>query len=474
MKSLQLLVSLLLCLAWSAPAAERRPNFLFILGDNLGRDWFGCYGADNSVTPNIDRLAAGGVRFQHCYVTPLCSTTRVQLLTGRYGYSTGWHTHHDAATYGGGGLDPKRETTFARALRDGGYATVIAGKWQINDLYDQRDALKQHGFDEHLVWTGALVGEGLAEARWQASIAPGGNREYESRYHDPVVFRNGARETLTGKFGPDVFADSLVEFMARHREQPFIAYYACPLTHIPTVTTPLSPDPNAPQREQFAGMVRYFDTQVGRLEKELERLGLRENTIIIVTTDNGTAKNLGGMVGGKQVVGGLGTFTENSLDVPLIVNCPTRVAAGRVSKALVDCSDFFPTLLDLAGVPTPKGLKIDGRSFAAQLTPNAEPPPGREWIFAQYAGERVIRDHQFKLYTSGACFDVEADPLEKNDLAGSTDQKIVAARTHLQQALNSLPADASLGFEFRSSSAFNAKAGKVRPGMKPKEAAKVK
>ena len=219
-----------------SPAADSRPNFLFILGDNLGRDWFGCYGADNSITPNIDRLAAAGTRFQHCYVTPLCSTTRVQLLTGRYGYSTGWHTHHDAATYGGGGLDPKRETTFARALRDAGYATAIAGKWQINDLYDQRDALKQHGFDEHLVWTGALVGEGLAEARWQASIAPGGKREYESRYHDPVIFRNGVRETLTGKFGPDVYADHLVDFMARHREKPFIAYYACPLTHVPTVT----------------------------------------------------------------------------------------------------------------------------------------------------------------------------------------------------------------------------------------------
>lgn len=471
MKHLILFASLLFFCS-PATAADTRPNFLFILGDNLGRDWFGCYGADKSITPNIDRLAATGTRFTHCYVTPLCSTTRTELLTGRYGYSTGWHTHHDAATYGGGGLDPKRETTFARALRDGGYATAIAGKWQINDLYEQRDALKQHGFDEHLVWTGALEGEGLAEARWKASIAPGGKREYESRYQDPVVFRNGARETLTGKFGPDVFADSLVDFMGRHRQQPFIAYYACPLTHIPTVPTPLSPDPKAPQREQFAGMVSYFDTQVGRLEKELERLGLRENTIIIVTTDNGTAKNLGGMVGDKQVVGGLGTMSENGLDVPLIVNCPARVAADRVSKALVDCSDFFPTLLDLAGVPIPAGLKIDGRSFAPQLARNAEPPPGREWIFAQYAGERVVRDQRFKLYSTGALFDMDADPLEQNDLASNTDDKIVAARTHLQQALKGLPPDASLGFEFRSASAFNAKAGKVRPGTKSKKPTK--
>jgi arylsulfatase A-like enzyme len=468
---LTLLILSSLAATFPARAAERRPNFLFILADNVGRDWFSCYGSDNP-TPNIDKLAAGGTRFQHCYVTPLCSTTRVQLLTGRYGFSTGWHTHHDAAIYGGGGLDPKRETTWARALRDAGYATAIAGKWQINDLYDQRDALKQHGFDEHLVWTGALVGEGLAEARWKASIAPGGNRELESRYWDPIVFRNGAHETLTGKFGPDEYAGFLTDFMARHREKPFIAYYACPFVHIPTVTTPLSPDKNAPEREQFAGMVRYMDAQVGRLVADVERLGLRDNTIIIFLPDNGTPAKLSGMVGGKKAAGGLGTLSENGLDVPLIVNCPARVATNRESKALVDCSDFFPTLMELAGAPTPRGLAVDGKSFAAQLRRNAEPPPGREWIFAQYAGERVMRDQRFKLYASGGLFDVEAHPLEKNDLAASADREVVAAKQRLQQALATLPPkDAELGFPFRSSSAFNAKEGKGK-AAKPKGAPK--
>src|SRR5262245_61692194 len=117
-----------------ASAAERRPNFLIILADNIGKDWFGCYGADGGHTPNIDWLAATGVRFKHCYVTPLCSTTRVQFLTGRYGFSTGWHTHHDAGFYGGGGLVSTRERTWAGVLRDTGYATCITGKWQIDDL----------------------------------------------------------------------------------------------------------------------------------------------------------------------------------------------------------------------------------------------------------------------------------------------------------------------------------------------------
>jgi arylsulfatase A-like enzyme len=445
-------------------AASPKPNFLVILADNLGKDWFGCYGADGGHTPEIDRLAAEGVRFKHCYVTPLCSTTRVQFLTGRYGFHTGWVLHHDAAFYGGGGFDWKREITWARALRDAGYATCITGKWQINDLYDQKDALKQHGFDEHLVWTGALVGSGVAEERWKASIAPGGHREIESRYWDPIVFRNGEHLEMKGKFGPEAYLDYLVNFMARHREgQPFVAYYACPFMHIPTVPTRLVPDKNASQREQFTGMVRSMDGQVGQLVKELERLGLRENTIVLFMTDNGTPRTLPGTFGGKPAAGGLGTLSENGLDVPLIVNGPARgVPQGRLSEALVDCSDVFPTLLELAGVQTPAGVPIDGRSFAAEVGGSRKGWQPREWVFAQIGEERAVREKRFKWYSTGKLFDVENDPLEKDDLSASGDQEAVSAKQRLQGVLKSLPPDADIGFEIRSSSVFNAKAGKAR------------
>ena len=325
------LMSVVLCLlactgASAADAAERPPNFLFILGDNLGKDWFGCYGSEEQCTPQIDKLAAGGVRFEHCYMTALCSTSRAALLTGRYGFRTGWQTHHDAAIYGGGGFDWQRETTFARVLQTAGYATAITGKWQINDLYEQPDALKRHGFEEHLVWTGALEGEGNAEGRWRASLAAG--REMESRYWDPVVFKNGQRLEMRGRFGPDVYVEYLLDFIQRQRDRPFLAYYATPLTHIPVVTTPGSPQKDAAERDQFAGMVRYLDQQVGHLLSELERLGLRERTIIVFTTDNGSPRRLGGSVAGKRVPGGLGTQSEPGIDVPLIVNCPGAGSAG--------------------------------------------------------------------------------------------------------------------------------------------------
>jgi arylsulfatase A-like enzyme len=435
-------------------AAERGPNILFILADNLGKDWFGCYGSDEGTTPNIDRLASGGVRFRHCYMTALCSTSRAAIYTGRYGFRTGWHTHHDAAIYGGGGLDWQREITIARVLKNAGYATALTGKWQINDLYEQTDALAQHGFDEHLVWTGALVGEGTADHRWRASVAPGGKRELESRYWDPVVFRNGERLVMSGKFGPDEYLNYLVDFMERHKERPFLACYASPLTHVPPVTTPNSTHADAADREKYIGMVRYLDEQVGRLVAALERLGLRENTIVVFTTDNGSSRHFSGTVGGKVVPGGLGTQTEPGLDTPLIVNCPGRVETSRVSDALVDCSDFFPTFADLAGVSPPAGLTIDGRSFTAELDNLPDTRSARDFVFTQYAGVRVVRDRRYKLYSDGRLFDVAADWLEQSNLASAQSPEAVSARTRLQSVLDRLPQDANLPFAARSQSAF--------------------
>jgi arylsulfatase A-like enzyme len=463
-------LSLALTLVCSALTADRPPNFLVILADNLGRDWIGCYGADQKVTPNIDRLAATGVRLETFYVTPLCSTTRVALYTGRYGYSTGWHTHHDAGHYGGGGLDPRRETTWARELRSAGYATAVTGKWQINDLYAEPEVIQAHGFDKHSLWTGAYVGEGDGDQRWKAGQAhPGGERhEIESRYWDPVLFRNGRREELKGKFGPDVFVEHLVEFMERNRDRPFLAFYSSPLTHLPVVRTLSSPDGAGSEREQFAGMVRHLDEQVGRLEAALVRLGLREHTIVFFITDNGTTGSVAGRVGGRQWPAGLGRLNEPGLSVPFIASCPARLAQGRVSRALTDCTDFFPTLLELAGVKPEKNVRLDGQSFAAQLAPGAEPPGRREWIFSMYDVKRVVRDQRFKLYSTGEFFDLAADPVEANNLAVSVNGAAADARRRLAGVLDQMPPSEKLPFAFRSSSArqieaARAKAAKAKP-----------
>lgn len=452
------LAAFLACVfAADAATARRAPNFVVVLLDNVGQDWFGCYGSDEGQTPVCDKLAATGLRFGHCYVTPLCSTSRAALLTGRHAYRTGWRIHSDTAIYGGGYLDWKREVTFARALKSAGYATAIAGKWQINDLYKQPDALRRHGFDEHVVWTGALAGEGDADRRYERSQETN-TRELESRYWDPVVFHNGVRKEIKGRFGPDVYLEHVFDFMQRNRERPFLVYYATPLVHVPVVTVPNGPAQDAPPRDQFAAMVRYADRQVGDLIAALERLRLRDDTIVIVTTDNGTPRTYSGRVPGKLSQGALGNLRENGINVPLIVNCPARVPGGRVSNRLLSCVDVFPTLLDLAGAKPPAGVAIDGLSFADETLGLPSQQPVRDWTFTQYADERVVRDHRFKLYAStGAFFDLTADPLEKTDLAASTDAEMVAARKRLQSVLQSLPPDVPMPFEPRSQSAFSLK-----------------
>ena len=240
-------------------AKRRPPNILFVLMDNIGQDWFGCCGSLEGQTPEIDKLAASGVRFRNCYVTPLCSTSRHVFMTGRYPFRTGWHIHHDAAIYGGGYFDWNREITFARVLKSAGYATAISGKWQINNLFDQPDALKKHGFDEHFIFP-----EG-----------PRGHPAHTQRYWDPYIIQDGRRIEAEGKFGPRLFTDYLIDFMRRHRDRPFLAFYSTILTHVPVTKTPLNKDEVLTEREQLAGMVRYADVCIGRLVAALDESGLR-------------------------------------------------------------------------------------------------------------------------------------------------------------------------------------------------------
>jgi arylsulfatase A-like enzyme len=171
-------------------------------------------------------------------------------------------------------------------------------------------------------------------------------------------------------------------------------------------------------------------------------------------SDNGTPARLANTMGGKRVTGGLGTMSENGLDVPLIVNCPARVPAGRLSDALTDCSDIFPTLLELAGVPTPQELRIDGHSFAPEALGRRGDWKPRGFIFAQYGTERAVRDQRFKLYNDGRLFDVENDVAESRNLGSSDDAAVAAARRKLRTTLEALPKNADVGFAFRSASAF--------------------
>lgn len=446
---------------------DRRPNIVFILLDNLGQEWLGCYGSDEKRTPTIDRLAREGVRFRHCYTPVVCGPSRIVLLTGRYPFRTGFTLHHDAALYSGGGLEPAREIVFARMLRLVGYRTGLIGKWQINNLYDQPGILNQHGFDEHLVWPGSLNRDLVTDdelRRFRQGIQDDSvpvtteiTQKIESRYWDPVLIRNEKREVHPGKFGPDVLQAAALDFLERHRQERFFLYYPMVLTHGKTHTQPVVPTPDnlkegRPTEEMFGDMVQYADKLIGAIVTRLEKLGLRDNTVLFVATDNGTESRLTARFRGTTARGGLYQLNEAGSDVALIANSPRLIPGGR-EIALADFSDVLPTLCDFAAAHVPEKLALDGKSHAEGLR-QPDVRPARTWIFNQYHTRRVVRDERFKLYSTGEFYDAEADRDETRNLASSADRSLVAVRQRLEQVLRKLPADAPPPFLLLSQSAF--------------------
>ncbi|UCD53117.1 MAG: sulfatase-like hydrolase/transferase [Phycisphaerales bacterium] len=436
--------------AWAAMAGtaqpgrrERaKPNILFIMVDDLGKEWISCYGADEIQTPNIDALAAGGMRFTSAYSMPQCTPSRATLLTGQYPWRTGWVNHWDVPRWGVGYFDPKRYTTVARVLKDAGYAAAAAGKWQINDFRIMPDAMRRHGFDDWCMWTGY----------------EGGNPLSGERYWDAYINTPEGSKTHTAKFGPDIYADFLIDFARRHRDEPMFLYFPMCLTHGPLVPTPDEPEATETYAKHKA-MIRYTDKLVGRLVDALDDLGLRDNTIVIFTTDNGSSGGLAGMIGGWKVKGGKGKKSEAGVCAPFIVNGPSLVPAGVVTDALTDFTDLLPTFAELGGAAVPEDTEIDGISIAPLLLGKTNDSP-REWIMALGHGparlddqgvrgqhdyaSRVIRDQRYKVWVNTdrqieQFYDLQEDPWEQKNLIESQEPAHVKARQKFQKVVDSMP-----------------------------------
>jgi arylsulfatase A len=408
--------------AGEAPAARRPPNLVIILADDLGAECLSSYGGTSYRTPNLDALARSGVRFENACATPLCSPSRVQLMTGRYGFRTGWTRliGRDTPPF----LDPK-ERTFGHVLQAAGYATALAGKWQLANFRERPDHVKECGFDEYCAWTWTLDGK------------------RPSRYWDPSIWQDGKlREGTAGRYGEDVFADFLIDFMRRNRSRPFLAYYPMALVHAPYDPTPAQPGAREGKRrasrENFPAMVEYMDSTVGRIVHAVDELGLLEDTLIIFTGDNGTPRDITSRMGPLDVPGGKGQVTHVGTHVPFIASWKGVTPPGRVVMDVIDLSDVLPTIAEVARAPLPRGVTIDGRSFAPEL--RGEPGSPREWVFSQLGDERFARDRRWILHGDGRLHDLEADPFEKKDLAASAsaDPAAAAARGRLQAALDAL------------------------------------
>ncbi|MGH7127436.1 MAG: sulfatase-like hydrolase/transferase, partial [Planctomycetaceae bacterium] len=415
--------------ACASPLSAAPPNIVLIMADDMGYECVAANGGTSYQTPNLDRLAAQGMRFEHCYSQPLCTPSRVQIMTGLY-------NQRNYIRFGV--LDPNA-TTFAHVLKNAGYATCVVGKWQLEGGFD---GPQRFGFDEYCLW--------------QLTRRPG-------RYPNPGLEINGQEVDYTGgEYGPDLVSDYLCDFIERHKDGPFFAYYPMILPHGPFEPTPDSPDwdPTSKgkkggggSRRHFADMVAYTDKMVGKIVRKLEELKLSENTLVVFTCDNGTGRGLKSRMGDRVIPGGKGKLTDAGTHVPLIAWWPGTIKGGEVSQQLVDFTDVLPTLAEVAATepgrvgpergdsPADGRPRLDGHSLLPVLTGRGE--SGREWVYCWYAreggrtGAQFARDRRFKLYGDGRLYDIAADPFEEQALptAGLPDDA-ATARTKLQQVLD--------------------------------------
>jgi arylsulfatase A len=428
--------------------AAGKPNLILIMADDLGYETIGANGGTSYKTPVLDRLAATGARFTHCFVQPLCTPTRVQLMTGQYNVRNYLNF---------GTLDPKA-VTFGNLLKSAGYATCITGKWQLGR---EADLPKKFGFDEHCLW--------------QHTRRP-------PRYANPGLEINGVEKDYTkGEYGPDLVNDYAMDFVTRHRDKPFFLYYPMMLTHSPYQPTPDSKEWDAKttgeqakqDAKHFGHMVEYMDKLLGKLVARLDELKLRDNTLILFVGDNGTGRGTRSMMGDKLVIGGKGTTTEFGMHVPLIASWPGKLAAGKVHADLVDSTDFLPTLLDAAGATAPTNLTLDGRSFLPQMRGENGRP--REWVYSWYSprqgADLTVRElafnHRFKLYRDGKFFDLSKDLEEKQPLAvASLSGEAAAAAKLLQGALDQFKNARPAGLDQPGAKADKPKAEKKKKQAK--------
>jgi arylsulfatase A len=420
------LISLLVVCDVARAANATKPNIVLILADDLGYETLGCDGGQSYKTPNLDALAAAGMRFDRCYVQPVCTPTRVGLMTGM----------SNARNYIEFGTMDPNATTFANLLKQAGYATAMAGKWQLGR---DKELPQMFGFDESCLW--------------QLSRRP-------PRYANPGLEYNGVERDFTkGEYGPDLVSDFALQFIEKNRSKPFFLYYPTMLTHAPYQPTPDSPDWDPTARgekvnhdnKHFADMVAYMDKLVGKVVAKLDDLKLRDNTLILFLGDNGTGKGVKSQIRGALYPGGKGDTNARGMHVPLIANWPGHIRAGATSDDLVDSTDFLPTICAAAGAKVPSNLKIDGHSFWPQLMGEKGQP--REWIYTWYSSDGVppirefVTTKDYKLYRNGRFFDLKKDPFEEKepirfaDLKGPEAAAAAKLKAVLAQFADARPAE---------------------------------
>lgn len=426
-----IVVSLCLVLAsCTGPAtdqdATQPPNVILIMADDVGFEAFGSYGSTVYKTPNLDRLASEGVQFNHAYSNPLCTPSRVSIMTGK----------SNVRNYVDFGVLTPGQYTFAHLFEEAGYATAVTGKWQLQGSENVEGTLPgDAGFDTYQLWH-----------------TPNTARP---RYWTPSIEQDGQLLDLPDDaYGPDVFTEYIIDFMQANKDNPFFVYYPMALVHNPFLPTPHSADAeNENIQENFADMVAYMDDIVGRIAGAIDDLGLSERTVLIFTSDNGTNRGIVSEFEGREIRGAKATTIDYGTHVPLIVYAPFTGYQDQAVDDLVDFSDFLPTLAGIIGEELPDSVQTDGYNFWPVVTGEGSSP--REWVHTYYYPRpyaerldhpfrhleiRFTQDQRYKLYGDGRFYDLSDDIMEESPLAlEDLSEEASAARKKLQSGLDAFP-----------------------------------
>lgn len=423
----RLLTLLLLPVLCGCASRAPQPNFIVILADDFGAECVGAYGGTSYETPNLDRLAADGVRFANAFTQPLCTPTRVELLTGR----------SNARNYTAFSVLDPGEVTFAHALRERGYATCAVGKWQLLGASHYQPPVRgagstpvQAGFDSHALWQVESLG---------------------SRHWAPVLTIDGETTAFPDdRYGPDVVFDHAIDWMRSVRGRPFLLFWPMILPHDPFIAPPGYDGPRSRPGDiaQYANMVAHLDLLVGRLRSFLEAEGLADDSIVIFIGDNGSPRPVRSMRDGIEVRGAKARPHDAGSRVPFIAWGPGRVAGGRVDTHLASSVDVFATLFEASGGTASPDPALDSVSMWARL--EGDGGPTRDAVAFHHhprpvtrpgsAPLRWARDARWQLFDDGRFFDMEADPTMQHPLdTDALDAEAAAAHDALARALDALP-----------------------------------
>ncbi len=428
------------------PAASSRPNFVIVFTDDQGYRDLGCFGAPNLKTPNVDRLAAQGVRFTDFYSAYcVCSASRASLLTGCYQprlSMPGVIGPHSRV-----GLHPD-EVTIAEMLRGAGYATCCIGKWHVGDSPETLPTAQ--GFDSYF---GLPYSNDMARQRgwgndpadldriWQLKKWDIYNNEL---YRDGRVIESPVNQTTL----TDRYTEEALKFIRANRDRPFFLYFASTMPHVPLFVSDERYDPD-PQKA-YRLTIEHIDWAVGQMINTLDELGIAENTLIVYTSDNGpwlSKQHHGGCA--LPLRAGKGTTYEGGMREPCVMRWPARIKPGQVCRQVASTVDLLPTFASIVGVKLDPERPIDGLDISPLFDDPSQPSPRDEVGYYYYKNNRLeaVRLGKWKLHLKAQpeLYDLREDIGETQNVAGAHPEVVeqlqaVAARYDADLKAHSRPA----------------------------------